>query len=48
MAFVYNVVKERPIKDIFKLITEIPAGIIIGIVVVVLYIFLKLKDDENR
>jgi dCTP deaminase len=48
MAFVYNVVKERPIKDIFKLITEIPAGIIIGIVVVALYIFLKLKDDENR
>jgi dCTP deaminase len=48
MAFVYNVVKERPIKDILKLITEIPAGVVIGIIVIILYIFLKVKGDENH
>lgn len=48
MAFVYNVVKERPIKDMLKLIIEMPIGVVLGLIVLALYIFLKLKGDDKR
>lgn len=47
MAFVYNEWKGRPVKDVLKLATEIPVGVVFGIAVMFLYIWLK-KGDEKR